>query len=83
MEATYTDQKGIQHDLHIFQNGEVYIIHQNGLYFVDLILSEGEWIEVYEGPTERSKEYGKLLDSIFIPDIEQTKKGELNPPFDL
>lgn len=70
MEKTYTDQQGVRHDLDIFQDGDIYIIHRNGQYFVDLTLSEGEWIEVYEGPTERSKEYGKLLDTIFIREIE-------------
>lgn len=64
MEHVYTDAEGIQHDLDIFQDGDVFVIHRNGGYFLDLTFDDGIWIEVYDGPTERANEYGKLLESI-------------------
>jgi hypothetical protein len=70
MEYEYTDSEGNKADLDIYQDGENFVIHKNGTYFVDLTRDEGVWIEVFEGPTERAKEYGKLLDSIFIREIE-------------
>lgn len=68
METTYIDERGIVHDLQIFKDLEdeetIYIVHRDGSYYMDLVQRDGEWIEVYEGPTERATRFGKIVERL-------------------
>jgi len=70
METQYTDNAGITHDVRIlssFRNEEVmFTIYQDGDHFCDLERDEDRWIEVYNGPSERATEYGRLIDELIL-----------------
>lgn len=71
MELEYTDQAGVKHDLIIMtdthQRQKYYRIVRDGIYFCDITRREdGTWEELFEGPSDRAVEYGKLIDQIII-----------------
>lgn len=66
MEHIYTDSESIQWDLDIYKDGDGFVIHRNGTYFVDLVKDdEGKWIEKFNGPSEIAIEYGEVLHTLY------------------
>jgi hypothetical protein len=69
MEIEYTDQEGVKHDLQIFKatynKQSYYRILRDGIYFIDITRREdGTWEELFNGPSERSEEYGGWLEKM-------------------
>lgn len=63
-------QGGIKHNLNIYQSHQeeklIFTIHRKGNLFIELERDENRWIEVFCGPSERSTEYGAVLDYFFV-----------------
>ena len=70
METQYSDKAGIKHDVRIlmsYHKGKLFfIVDLDGDHFCDFTQDEDRWIELFSGSSERSTEYGSLIDKLSV-----------------
>ncbi|HTE27052.1 hypothetical protein [Flavitalea sp.] len=69
MQTTYTDPKGIRHNLEVYKSFErghvIYIVWRDGKYLMDLVVDlTGKWIDRCEGESKDAEEIGSLVSSL-------------------
>ncbi|HTE26974.1 hypothetical protein [Flavitalea sp.] len=69
MEHGDIDMSGINM-IYLYQRyqgeGLIFTIQRNGEYIIDIVRGYERWLELHERPTERSNEYGAMLNDFFV-----------------